>query len=84
MDASALDAARQSMRPDVEREAYRQAREVYGKRYNSGLMEQGHKDVATMLGEKQTLSVQAQIQKTQDEGRQKQDNRADITQGFGR
>ena len=84
VDASALDAARQSMRPDVEREAYRQAREVYGKRYNSGLMEQGHKDVATMLGEKQTLSVQAQIQKTQDEGRQKQDNRADITQGFGR
>ena len=27
MDASALDAARQSIRPDMEREAYRQARE---------------------------------------------------------
>ena len=53
VDASALDAARQSIRPDMECEAYQQAREVYGKRYDSGLMEQSHKDVAAMLGEKE-------------------------------
>ena len=52
MDADALDAARQSIRSDMEREAYHQAREVYRKRYDSGLMEQSHKDVATMLDEK--------------------------------
>ena len=49
MDADALDAARQSIRPDMEREAYRQAREVYEKRYDSGLMEQSKKDIAEML-----------------------------------
>ena len=32
VDVSVLDAARQSIRPDMEREAYRQAREVYGYR----------------------------------------------------
>ena len=62
MNADALEAARQSIRPDVEREAYRQAREVYGKRYNSGLMEQSHKNVAAMLGEEERqASVQQQI-----------------------
>ena len=62
MDADALDAARQSIRPDMEREAYRQAREVYGKRYDSGLMEQSHKDVAAMLGEQERqASVRQQI-----------------------
>ena len=50
VDADALDAARQSIRPDMEREAYQQAREVYGKRYDSGLMKQSRKDVAAMLG----------------------------------
>ena len=62
MDADALDAARQSIRPDMEREAYCQAREVYGKRYDSVLMEQSHKDVATMLGEQERrTSIRQQI-----------------------
>ena len=62
MDASALDAVRQSMRPDMEREAYCQAREVYAKRYDSGLMEQSRKDVAAMLGEEERqTSVRQQI-----------------------
>ena len=62
MDASALDAARQSIRPDMEREAYRQMREVYGKRYDSGLMKQSRKDVAAMLGEQeQQTSIRQQI-----------------------
>ena len=62
VDASALDAARQVVRPDMEREAYRQVREVYGKRYDSGLMEQSHKDIATILGEQERqASVRQQI-----------------------
>ena len=62
VDADALDTARQAVRPDMEREAYRQAREVYGKRYNSGLMEQSQKDVAAMLGEQeQQTSIWQQI-----------------------
>ena len=61
MDADALDAARQSIRPDMECEAYQQAREVYGKRYDSGLMKRSHKDVAAMLGEKERQSVRQQI-----------------------
>ena len=62
VDATALDAARQAVRPDMEREAYRQAREDYGKRYDSGLMEQSRKDVAAMLCEKERqASVQQQI-----------------------
>ena len=62
MDASALDAARQSIRSDMEREVYRQAREVYGKRYDSGLMKQSHIDVVAMLGEQeQQTSVRQQI-----------------------
>ena len=64
MDADALDAARQAVRPDMEREAYRQAREVYAKRYDSGLMEQSRKDVAAMLDEKEDeLTLWRQIQK---------------------
>ena len=62
VDADALDAARQSIRPDMEREAYQQAREVYGKHYDSVLMEQSHKDVATMLGEQERrTSIRQQI-----------------------
>ena len=63
MDADALDAACQSIRPDMEGEAYRQAREVYGKRYDSGMMEQSLKDVAAMLGEQERqTSVREQLQ----------------------
>ena len=73
MDASALDAARQSIRSEMEREAYRQAREVYGKRYDSGLMEQSRKDVAAMLGEEERqTSVREQLQQS----RQKSETRA--------
>ena len=72
MNADALEAARQSIRPDVEREAYRQAREVYGKRYNSGLMEQSYKDVAAMLGEEER---QASVRKRLQQARQKSEER---------
>ena len=62
MDASALDTARQSIRPDMEREAYQQVREVYGKRYDSSLMKQSHKDVAAMLGEQERrASIREQL-----------------------
>ena len=72
MDADALDAARQSMRSEMEQEAYRQAREVYGKRYDSGLMEQSRKDVAAMLGEQERqASVKEQLQ----QNRQKSEER---------
>ncbi|MBR0281347.1 MAG: hypothetical protein IJQ81_07115, partial [Oscillibacter sp.] len=80
MDASALDAARQSIRPDMEREAYRQAREVYGKRYDSGLMKRSQKDVAVMLDEKQALSIQAQIQKNRNQSERKWKETADMAQ----
>ncbi|MBQ6206521.1 MAG: MobA/MobL family protein, partial [Oscillospiraceae bacterium] len=77
MEADALDAARQSIRPDMEREAYRQAREVYGKRYNSGLMEQSHKDVAAMLGEEERqASIEEQLQQV----RQKSEERTRHTE----
>ena len=68
MDADALDAARQSVRPDMEREAYRQVREVYGKRYDSNLMRQSRKDVAAMLGEQER---QASIREQFQQARQK-------------
>ncbi|MBQ6205910.1 MAG: MobA/MobL family protein, partial [Oscillospiraceae bacterium] len=80
MDADALDAARQAVRPDMEREAYRQAREVYGKRYDSGLMEQSRKDVAVMLDEERALSIQAQVQKSRNQCGQKQAEKASIAQ----
>jgi hypothetical protein len=73
VDADALDAARQSIRPDMEREAYRQAREVYGKRYDSGLMKRSVKDVAAMLGERERqTSVREQLQ----QARRKSEERA--------
>ena len=66
VDADALDAARQSIRSEMEREAYRQAREVYGKRYDSGLMEQSRKDVAAVLGEEERqVPVREQLQQSQ-------------------
>ena len=69
MDADALDAARQSIRPDMERESYRQAREVYGKRYNSDLMRQSRKDVAAMLDEEERqASIQQQIRENHAKG----------------
>ena len=50
----------------MEREAYHQTREVYGKRYDSGLMVQSQKDVAAMLGEQERqVSVRKQIQQIQ-------------------
>ena len=68
VDASALDAARQVVRPDMEREAYRQVRVVYGKRYDSGMMKQSQKDVAAMLGEQERqASVWEQLQQIQRE-----------------
>ena len=68
VDADALDAARKSIRPDMEREAYHQARQVYGKRYDSGLMKQSQKDVAAMLGEQERqASVWEQLQQIQRE-----------------
>ena len=77
MDADALDAARQSIRPDMEQEAYRQAREVYGKRYDSGLMNQSHKDVAAMLGEEERqASVREQLQ----QARQKSEEQTRYTE----
>ena len=72
MNADALEAARQSICPDMEHEAYRQAREVYGKRYDSGLMRQSRKDVAAMLGERERqTSVREQFQ----QGRNKSEER---------
>ena len=63
MDADTMDAACQAVRPNMEREAHQQAREVYGKRYNSILMRQSHKDVAAMLGEQERrASVREQLQ----------------------
>ena len=53
MDADALDAARQAVRPDMEREAYCQLRAFYGKQYNIKLMKQSQIDVLSMLDEKQ-------------------------------
>ena len=73
VDADALDTARQAVRPDMEREAYQQAREVYRKRYDSGLMKRSRTDVATMLGEQERqTSVREQIQ----QARQKSEERA--------
>ena len=80
MDTDALNAARKSIRPAMEREAYRQVWEVYGKRYNSGLMKQSQKDVAVMLDKKQALSIQTQIQKAQNQSGQKQQKKADMAQ----
>ena len=63
MDADALETVRQAVRPDMEREAYRQAREVYGKRYDSGLMKRSRRDIAAMLGEQERkTSVWEQLQ----------------------
>ena len=77
VDATALDAARQAVRPDMEREAYRQAREVYGKRYDSGLMRQSRKDVAAMLGEQERqVSVKEELQRN----RQKSEERTRYTE----
>ena len=73
VDGDALDAARQSVRPDMEREAYQQAREVYGKRYDSGLMRQSRKDVAAILGERERqTSVREELQ----QARRKSEERA--------
>ena len=84
VDADALDAARQAVRPDMEREAYQQAREVYRKRYDSGLMKRSVKDVAAMLEEKRTLSVQVQTRETRIKNEQKADKRAATPQNLER
>ena len=71
VDADALDAARQSIRPDMEREAHRQVREVCGKRYDSGLMKRSQKDVAAMLGERERqTSVREQLQQARQKSEQ--------------
>ena len=65
MDVDALEAIRQSIRPDMEREMYRQVREVYGKQYDSDLIKQSQKDVTVMLDEpEKQMSVQEQLQQS--------------------
>ena len=60
--AKSVDAARQSIRPDMDREAYRHAREIYGKWYDSDFIEQSHREVAAMLGEEERqASIRQQI-----------------------
>ena len=84
MDATALDAARQAVRPDMEREAYQQTRGVYGKRYDSGLMKRSHRDVAATLEEKRPLSVQAQARAMRIKNEQKPDKKAATPQNLER
>lgn len=46
-----LDTARQAIRPNKEHEVMQQLQNTYGKRFDSGLLAQGQKDVAGLLGE---------------------------------
>lgn len=62
-----LDAARQSIRPNMEREAVQQLQSGYGKRYDAQKLRQSQDDVATMLGKvQQKQSVRQQIRQRQE------------------
>ncbi len=46
-----LDTARQGVRPDKERETAQRLQSTYGKQFNSKMLAQSRKDVASLLGE---------------------------------
>ncbi|MDE7245039.1 MAG: MobA/MobL family protein, partial [Oscillospiraceae bacterium] len=63
MDAVKLDTVRQAIRADKEQQTTRQLRSVYGKRFDSQIMAQSRKDVATLLKENiAPVSIQQKIQ----------------------
>lgn len=62
MDAMELDAARHAIRPDQELEAAQRLQAVYGKKFDSSLLTQCRKDIATLSGETvEPISIRQQL-----------------------
>ena len=67
LDAAELDAARQSIRPNMEHGTKEQLQSGYGKRYDAYKLRQSQADVASMLGEvQQRHSLQLQIRQREE------------------
>ena len=63
MDAVEVDAARQTIRLDKERETIHRLQDTYGKRFDSGMLTQGRKEVAKMLNEAaEPVSIRQKLQ----------------------
>ena len=66
MDAMELDTARHAIRPDKERETAQRLQTAYGKKFDSGILAQSQKDVATILDEPaEPVSIRQTIQQLQ-------------------
>ena len=66
MDAMELDAARHAIRSDKELEAAQRLQAAYGKKFDSGMLAQGRKDVAEMLDEPaESVSIRQTLQQLQ-------------------
>ena len=66
MDAMELDAARHVIRPDKEYETVQRLQAAYGKKFDSGTLDQSRKDVAKMLGKPmEQVSVRQALQQLQ-------------------
>ena len=65
MDAMELNTVRQSIRPDKERETFQRLQDIYGKRFDSGMLAQSRKDVAVLLDEtSEPVSIRQKIQQS--------------------
>ena len=68
MDATELDTVRRSIRSDKEHEVMQQLQNTYGKRFDSGLLAQGQKDIEKMLGEiVETASIREKLQQANEQ-----------------
>lgn len=62
MDAMELNAARQAIRPDRERETIRLLQTTYGKRFDSKMLTQSQKEVTEMLdGTMESVSIRQKL-----------------------
>ena len=68
MDATELNTARQSIRPDKEHEVIQQLQDTYGKRFDSGTLAQSRKDIDIMLDETvEPTSIQKKLQQASEQ-----------------
>ena len=66
MDAMELNAARQAIRPDKERETVHRLQTTYRNKFDSSLLTQSRKDVARLLSEvAESVSIRQKLQQLQ-------------------
>lgn len=79
MDTIELDVARHAIRPDKERETVQRLQAAYGKKFDSGMLEQSRKNIAKILDDTaEPVSIRQKLQQLQvQQNRQSREKRRD-------